>query len=205
MTQSHMITSIEALEALYGQPSGAALAKETTHLTEEYRRWVEKAPFMAIASCGPRGLDCSPRGDETGQLLKVIDDHTLVLPDRGGNKRLDTMRNILEDPRVSLLFLIPGITEAMRIRGEARISVAPELLGLFEGANKPPVSVLVVTITSVFFQCARALMRSRLWQADAQLAPGDVPSAGEMIRGASPGFDAGAYDQALPERQKNSL
>lgn len=205
MDNSHLITSIEALEALYGHPKGAAVTKETSVLTAEYRQWIEAAPFMAIASAGAGGLDCSPRGDQAGQLLKVMDERTLLLPDRGGNNRVDTLRNIVADPRISLLFLIPGINETLRIRGEAVISVAPELLNLFEIDGKAPRSVLRVSISTVFFQCAKALIRSKLWQGDAQLSPGLVPSAGEMIRGAAPDFNAGAYDAALPGRQKDSL
>jgi PPOX class probable FMN-dependent enzyme len=205
MTSSHTITSLSELEALYGPVNPNSVAKETRRLTPEYRRWIEHAPFFAIATSGPDGLDCSPRGDRTGELIRVADDRTLLFPDRRGNNRIDTLKNIVADPRVALLFLVPGINETVRINGRAEISNDPDLLESFAVSGKPPATVIRVAIDAVYFQCARALLRSRLWAAETQFERGDLPSAGEMTRGANPDFDAGDYDAELPGRQAKTL
>jgi len=201
----YAIRDIPALEALYGEVNANSLAKEAYRLTPAYRRWIETAPFLAVATSGPGGLDCSPRGDATGQLLDVADDTTLLIPDRRGNNRLDTLRNIVADPRVALLFLIPGINETLRVNGRAVISTDPRLIGRFQIDGKAPRTVLVVTIERVYFQCARALIRSALWNPAAQVAPSTVPTAGEMTKSAWPEFDAASYDAALRPRQMDSL
>lgn len=198
MTGNHAITTVEALESIYGTAGKGALAKETPRLTPAYRRWIESAPFFAIASSGPGGLDCSPRGDAAGQLLQVLDDGTLAVPDRRGNNRLDTLRNILADPRIALLFLVPGIDETLRINGRAAITTDPELIGRFEVGGKRPASVILVEIESVYFQCARALARAKLWDPDARRGRKDVPTAGQMLKGALPEFDAETYDAEMP-------
>ncbi|MDJ0942526.1 MAG: pyridoxamine 5'-phosphate oxidase family protein [Kiloniellales bacterium] len=205
MSDRHAITSLEALEALYGAVNENSLAKETGTLTPEYRRWIEAAPFFAIASAGPGGLDCSPRGDAKGQLFRCLDDKTLAVPDRRGNNRLDTLRNILADPRVALLFLIPGINETLRVNGRATITTDPELVESFAVGDKRPASVILVEIDSVYFQCARALARAKLWDPDLRIDPGEVPTAGQMTRAAKPGFDAEGYDAGLPARQRATL
>ena len=205
MSSSHAVTSLEALEALYGTVNRNSLAKEAARLTPAYRRWIEVAPFFAIASGGPGGLDCSPRGDARGQLFRVLDDRTLAIPDRRGNNRLDTLKNILADPRVALLFLNPGINETLRINGRARITTDPELIEGFAVGDKRPATVVVVEIDAVYFQCARALARAKLWVPKARVRPGEVPTAGQMTKGAQPDFDAESYDAALPARQKATL
>ena len=205
MPKSHEITSISALEALYGPVNPNSLAKETKSLTPEYRQWLEKAPFFALTSVGAGGLDCSPRGDAEGQLFRILDDKTLAIPDRRGNNRLDTLRNIIVDPRVALLFLIPGIEETLRINGRVTLTTETAVINSFTVGGKAPLSVLVVTIEAVYFQCARALKRTKLWDPDALIARNAVPTAGEMTRGAKPGFDADTYDAELPARQQSSL
>src|SRR5262249_10523276 len=145
------------------EAGGVSLLKEVQRLTPEYRRWIEAAPFLALATIGPAGLDCSPRGDPAGELLHILDSKTLVIPDRRGNNRLDTLRNIVADPRVALLFLIPGADETLRVNGRAVISTDPALITRFTRNGKPPATVLIVTIESVYFQCARALKRAQLW------------------------------------------
>ncbi|MCF8466317.1 MAG: pyridoxamine 5'-phosphate oxidase family protein [Sneathiella sp.] len=205
MSKSYEITSIDALEALYSPVNPISLAKETTSLTPEYRRWIERAPFFALASTGEAGLDCSPRGDGVGQLFRILDDKTLAIPDRRGNNRLDTLRNIIEDPRVALLFLIPGIEETLRINGRVTLTMEPALVNSFAVGGKAPVTVLLVTIEAVYFQCARALKRAKLWDPAAMISRAEVPTAGEMTRSARPGFDADAYDAELPARQQSSL
>ncbi|MGI9482624.1 MAG: pyridoxamine 5'-phosphate oxidase family protein [Hyphomicrobiales bacterium] len=202
---SHEIETFKALEALYKPVNPTSIAKETTRLTPQYRRWIERAPFLAIASSGPGGLDCSPRGDVAGELVHILSDSQIAIPDRRGNNRIDTLRNIVADPRVALLFLTPGINETMRINGVAKITTDPELIARFEVEGKRPVSVILVETRAVYFQCARALMRSRLWDVEVQLDLNEVPTAGEMIKGAEQDFDAGAYDGALRARQEKSL
>lgn len=199
----HAITSIEQLEALYGAVHPMSIQKELSVLTPTYRAWIERAPYFSIASLGEGGLDCSPRGDEVGSLFTVLDDRTIAFPDRRGNNRLDTLRNIVFDPRVALLFLIPGVTETVRINGRAQITTDPNLIALFDHGGKAPVTVIRVTIDAVYFQCARALKRSALWSVPD--ARPDVPTAGQMTKAAVPEFDARKYDGALAERQARTL
>ena len=205
MPDSHEITSIDALEALYGPVNPNSLAKETSALTPEYRQWIEKAPFLALASVGDGGLDCSPRGDAPGQLFRLLDDRHIAIPDRRGNNRIDTLRNIVQDPRIALLFLIPGIEECLRINGRAVITTEPQLIQSFTVGATTPRSVLLIEIDAVYFQCARALKRSKLWDPAAQIAKSDVPTAGQMTKAAKPGFDAATYDAELPARQQSTL
>lgn len=202
--ESHLVTSLADLEALYGTPAEASVIKETERLTPEYCRLIEAAPFFALATVGPEGLDCSPRGDGPG-FVRVLDETRVAIPDRRGNNRLDSLRNIVRDPRVALLFLIPGVNETLRINGRAAISTDPDLRESFLMQDKLPATVLIVTVGSVYFQCARALLRSRLWQADAQVDRGTLPSVGQLLRGVKADFDAEAYDAAMPDRHKASL
>ncbi len=200
---SDHITSLADLEALYGEPNPASLLKETDRITPEYRAFVEAAPFAVLATAGPEGLDCSPRGDGPG-FVRVADERTLLIPDRRGNNRIDSLRNILRNPRVALLFLIPGVGETLRVNGRAGISAAPDLLQSFEVQGKLPRSVLVVTAEAVYFQCSRAIVRSKLWDPVARTRR-PVPSAGDMLAGLDGSFDGKAYDAALPERVRQTL
>jgi uncharacterized protein len=202
---SHAINTLPELLALYGEVNPNSLRKEAPQLTPAYRKWVEAAPFFAVATSGPGGLDCSPRGDAPGQLFQVLDDKTIAIPDRRGNNRLDTLKNLVADPRVALLFLLPGITECVRINGRATLSTDPALRQRFDMDGKLPVTVIVVAIDTVYFQCARALMRSRLWDPSSHAQRSDIPTAGEMTKSAMPEFDAESYDAALLKRQLGSL
>ncbi|MEH6527969.1 MAG: pyridoxamine 5'-phosphate oxidase family protein [Sneathiella sp.] len=197
MSERSDITSIEDLEALYGSANPNSHAKETSFLTIAYRNWIEKAPFFSLASVGEEGLDCSPRGDAAGQLFQIVDDKTLIIPDRRGNNRLDTLRNIIGDPRVALLFLIPGINETLRINGKARLSTDTKLLDQFAVGGKKPLTVIIVQIEAVYFQCARALTRSNLWEGKSQINRTEVPSAGQMTKSVLSEFDAATYDAEL--------
>src|ERR1700730_19142597 len=158
----HLVTSIEALESLYGAPSGGAVVKEIDHVNAKSRAFTEAAPFCAMATSGPAGLDCTPRGDPPG-FVRVKDEKTLLIPDRRGNNRIDSLRNLVADPRISLMFLIPGCGETIRVNGRAAISVDPALRESFIFADKVPRSVIVVTVDRVYFQCAKAIVRSKLW------------------------------------------
>jgi len=203
--QMHRITTLEELDALYGAPVPAALAKEIDHISEHYRAFIEKAPFVVVATVGPEGLDCSPRGDPPG-FVRVQDRKTVLIPDRRGNNRVDGLRNIVGDPRVSLLFLIPGIGTTVRINGTAQITTDPDLCAGFAMQGKLPKSVLVVTADRVYFQCPKALVRSRLWSKEAQISPSELPSTGEILQAITQGsIDGEAYDQAYPQRIKETI
>lgn len=199
------IASIEQLEALYGQPLETSLVKEVNRLTPEYRQLIEASPFVALASAGPEGLDCSPRGDLPG-FVRIADERTLLLPDRAGNNRIDTLRNILRDPRVGLLFLIPGSGTTLRINGRAHLSIAPDLLASFEVEGRQPRSVTVIEIDSVYFQCARAIVRSELWNPQKHVDPKTLPTPGRILATLSQDRIGGeTYDRDWPERAKKSL
>ncbi len=204
-TDEKTINSIEELEALYGAPVPQSLTKELDHLSPHYRAFVEAAPFVVVASSGPDGLDCTPRGDPAG-FVRVHDEKTVMLPDRRGNNRLDTLRNIVRDPRISLLFLIPGIGETLRINGRAKIVTDPDLCASFSMQNKNPASVLIISIEKVYFQCQKALARSNLWSIDAQVPRATLPTAGQMVEALSDQpFDGAAYDRQSPERLKKTM
>ncbi|MBL8833240.1 MAG: pyridoxamine 5'-phosphate oxidase family protein [Rhodospirillales bacterium] len=205
MTDRHDVTDAARLETLYGKAVSRSIDKEIDHLNAHYRAFVEAAPFVALASAGAGGLDVSPRGDTPG-FVTVEDPKTLLLPDRRGNNRIDTLRNIVEDPRVALLFLVPGVGETLRINGRARISIDPALLARFAVDGKPPRSVLVVAVERVYFQCSRAVVRADLWNPAKHAARGTLPSAGEILEALSKdGFDGRAYDAELPARVATSL
>ncbi|MBP2230229.1 PPOX class probable FMN-dependent enzyme [Azospirillum agricola] len=199
------ITDLATLEALYGEPGAPSIAKEVPSLTPGYRALIEASPFLVLATSGPEGLDASPRGDGPG-FVRVADERTLLLPDRRGNNRIDSLRNILHDPRVGLLFLVPGVNETLRVNGRAVIDADPDLCGSFAVDGKAPKSVLVVTIDSVFFQCARALLRSHLWDPATQVPRASLPSTGTLLAEASAGREGGeAYERSLAERIPKTL
>jgi PPOX class probable FMN-dependent enzyme len=205
ITDEHTISSVAALEALFGEVGEASRKKEVPFIHPLYRAWIEAAPFAALATVGPGGLDVSPRGDPPG-VVTVHDEKTLLLPERRGNNRIDSLRNILADARVALLFLIPGVGETLRVNGRARISVAPELLERFAIESKLPRCVLVIDVDTVFFQCARAIQRSKLWQPLPAEARRGVPSAGAILAALTDSaIDGEQYDRELPARQRASL
>ena len=199
------LTTIEDLEALYGQPGPTSTLKELDHLNAEYRAVIEASPFCALATVGPEGLDCSPRGD-AGEVVRIKDAKTLLLPDRRGNNRADSLRNIVRDPRVALLFLIPGSGSTMRVNGRAELRTDEELLEAFRRSGKAPRCVIVITLDTVFFQCARAVIRAALWNPARHVAPARLPTAGQMLSAASQGAQGGdQYDAEWPERAAASM
>jgi len=202
---NHTVSSVEQLEAIYGQPSGAAVWKEVDHITKEYRAFIEAAPFFALATNGPEGIDCSPRGDAPG-FVRVADEKTLMIPDRRGNNRIDSLRNIVRDPRVSLLFLIPGIGETFRIIGRAAISTDPALAESFVFAGKTPRAVIVVSVESVYFQCSKAIIRSKLWDPARVIDRTSLPSNGTVLAEITKGKEGGEeYDKAYPARLRETI
>ena len=199
------ISTIEELEKLYGIPSEAATAKEVNYITPEYGKYILASPFVALATSGPEGLDCSPRGDQPG-FVRIENERTLIMPDRRGNDRIDSLRNIVRDPRVALLFLIPGVGNTLRINGNATISAQPELLQSFAVDGKAPRSVIVIETQSVYFQCARALIRSKLWDPEAHVDPKKIPTAGQILKILSQARVGGEeYDRDWPERAKKTM
>jgi uncharacterized protein len=199
------IETLEDLKALFGVVGEASARKEVPYVHAVYRQWIEQSPFAMLATVGPDGLDASPRGDPAGFVV-VEDEKTQLLPERRGNNRIDSLRNILHDPRVALLFLIPGIGETLRVNGRARISVEPALLERTAMEGKTPQCVLVIDVDTVFFQCARAMQRSGLWRAPAADGRERVPSAGTMLQALTEhGIDGQKYDSELPARQKATL
>ena len=201
----HLVTTMEQLEALYGKPHGPAVVKEIDHISPGYRKLIEAAPFVAIATGGPEGLDCSPKGDAPG-FVRILDEKTLAIPDRPGNNRIDGFRNIPRDPRIALLFLIPGVGETLRVNGRASISIDPQLMQSFAVNGKLPRSVLIVHIESMFFHCSKAIVRSKLWDEASKIDRKSLPSTGAIIAELSQGeFGGEIYDREAPERIKAQL
>jgi PPOX class probable FMN-dependent enzyme len=201
----HLITTIEQLEALYGPKNPASVVKEIDRLNPSYRKLIEAAPFVAIATGAPDGLDCSPKGDAPG-FVRILDDKTLAIPDRPGNNRIDGFRNILQDPRIALLFLIPGVGETFRVNGRASISIDPELMQSFAVNGKLPRSVLIVHIETAFFHCSKAVVRAKLWDEKAKIDRTSLPSTGTIVAELSQGTLGGeTYDREAPERIKAQL
>jgi PPOX class probable FMN-dependent enzyme len=176
----NLITTMDQLRALYDAPSDVSTAKEIDHVSEHYRAFIEAAPFFTLATCGPDGLDCSPRGDAPG-FVRVADPQTLLVPDRRGNNRIDSLRNIVRDPRVALLFLIPGIGETIRVVGRAALSIDPDLRTSFAVNGKAACCVIVVTVEQVFYQCTKAIIRSKLWDPARHADRKSLPTTGAIL------------------------
>jgi uncharacterized protein len=201
----HIITSMEQLEALFDTPLPVARVKEIDHVSPHYRAFIEAAPFFALATSGPEGLDCSPRGDPAG-FVRVVDPKTIMVPDRRGNNRIDSLRNIVRDPRVALLFLIPGVGETLRVNGRAAISTDPDLAASFAINGKVPVCVIVVGVERVYYQCTKAVIRSKLWDPAQHVDRKSLPSAGTIIAAITDGRLGGPeHDRGQVERTMSKL
>ncbi|MDS1135418.1 pyridoxamine 5'-phosphate oxidase family protein [Nitratireductor indicus] len=201
----HIIETVAALEALYGTPGETSLVKVTERIIPEYAALITASPFVALATVGPEGIDCSPRGDQPG-FVRIYDERTLMIPDRRGNNRVDSLRNIVRDGRVALLFLIPGSGTTLRVNGRARLSVDPALCESFAVEDKAPRSVIVIGVEEVYFQCARAIVRSQLWNGERHVNPSELPSPGAILQATSKArIDGAAYDEEWPERARKSL
>ncbi|MDR6306229.1 hypothetical protein GGQ85_003958 [Nitrobacter vulgaris] len=199
------IETIEQLEAIYGQPGEAATIKVAQRITPSYRALIESSPFAILATCGEEGLDCSPRGDLPG-FVRVYDDLTLIIPDRRGNNRIDSLRNLIRDPRAALLFLIPGSGTTLRVNGRALVSADPELLASFGVEGKTPRSVIVMTVEEIYFQCARAIIRSHLWDPGRHVDLKTLPTPGEILAEMSKSRVGGEeYDKAWLERARQTM
>jgi uncharacterized protein len=210
MPDPHAVTTVAQLETIYGQPVIGSILKELPVINAAYRALIEASPFCVLATSGPEGLDASPRGDLRG-LIRVVDERTLLMPDRRGNQRIDSLRNVVRDPRVALLFLIPGVGETLRVNGRAELTADPALRASFAVDGKQPNTVLRITVQAVYFQCARAIARSKLWDPSHHVDRKSLPSTGTLTvaardcKGDTTEFDAPAYDAALSERQARTL
>lgn len=199
------ITTLAQLESIYGQPGETSLVKEVDRVTPHYRALIEASPFAVLATSGPEGLDCSPRGDRPG-FIRIHDDRTLLLPDRRGNNRTDSLRNIVRDPRVALLFMIPGSGTTLRVNGRAHLVDDADVLASFVVDGKPPRSVIVIAIDAIYFQCARAIVRSDLWNPAKHIDETTLPTAGQILADMSERRVGGdEYDRAWPQRAKQTL
>jgi PPOX class probable FMN-dependent enzyme len=205
LTDDHVIRDEATLAALYGEPSAGAIAKEVPYLHPHYQAMIAASPFVMLGTSGPGGVDVSPRGDPAG-FVAVLDEHTLLIPDRRGNNRADTLRNIINDPRIALLFLIPGVGETLRVNGRAEISIDPDLLARFEFRGTLPRAVIVVHVETVYFQCPKALVRSELWNPEKHISRKALPSTGTILGDITAGRLGGEqYDRDYPERLRKSF
>jgi uncharacterized protein len=198
------ITTIAELEALYHPINPVAILKELDHVNAHYARFIEAAPFVILSTAGPEGLDCSPRGDPGG-FVRVADPKTLLIPDRRGNNRVDSLRNILRDPRIALLFMIPGVGNTMRVNGRASLVTDKALCDSFAMRGNPPLCVIKVAVESCYPQCQKALVRSKLWDSASHVARETLPSVGEMMKAIDPGFDATTYETEYPARMERTI
>jgi PPOX class probable FMN-dependent enzyme len=197
------VTEVAELEAVYGTAKGAPITKVAKRLTPEYRRWIMASRFCVVSTVGPEGADGSPRGDE-GPVVLELDERTLALPDWHGNNRIDTLRNIVRDPRIALMFMVPGSANVVRVNGQARVTFDDGLRARFEKKGKLPRSVIVIRIEEIYVQCARAVMRSRLWTAGDE--SGEVPTIGTILTEMTQGdIDGDAYDRDWPDCAVQSM
>jgi uncharacterized protein len=200
------IKTIAELENIYNiKPVLASTAKEIDHIAPVYQNMIEMSPFVALATTGPGGLDCSPRGDLAG-FVRMLDPKTLAMPDRRGNNRIDSLRNIVADPRVALLFLIPGSGTTFRVNGKAYLTTEADLCASFAVEEKPPRSVIIVKVETCYFQCARAILRSGLWDPTKFVAKDAIPSTGAVLESLTKGeISAAEYNKDWPGRAKTSM
>ena len=196
------IKTLAALEALYGTVSAPAKRKVVHRLTPLYRKWIMASRFCVLSSVGPDGTDGSPRGDD-GPVVEELDPGTLAMPDWRGNNRLDSLRNIVVDGRVSLMFMVPGCNIVVRVNGHADLTADPDLRARFEKNGRQPTTVLVITIGEIYSQCAKALIRSDLWARDDS---DGLPSLGELLAEVTNGEEGGeAFDTAWPARAAKTM
>jgi uncharacterized protein len=200
-----IVTSIDELERLYDAPVDTSLLKVTDHITPLQRQYIDASPFVVLATSGPEGVDSSPRGDPAG-FVRVVDARTVQLPDRRGNNRLDSLRNIVRDPRVSLLFLVPGVGVTLRLIGRAVLRTDSDLRETFEIDGKLPATVIEVGVSQAYTQCPKALIRSDLWNPALFRSPSELPTVGQINNEITAGaFDGAAYDAAYPERVRQTI
>ncbi|MGB3408828.1 MAG: pyridoxamine 5'-phosphate oxidase family protein [Jannaschia sp.] len=198
----HEITDLASLHALYGTPGQPALDKVAGRMTPLYRAWIMTSRFCVLTTVGPEGTDGSPRGDD-GPVVRELDPGTLLMPDWRGNNRMDSLRNIVRDGRVSLMFMVPGSRNVVRVNGTARLTTDPDLVGRFSDDRGAPRVVIVIRIAEIYTQCARAILRSELW---GDLRSPDLPTVGDILAEQTAGaFDGATYDAEWPDRAAASM
>ncbi|HKO94815.1 MAG TPA: pyridoxamine 5'-phosphate oxidase family protein [Polyangiaceae bacterium] len=199
------IQNLEELLRLFESPKDVSLVKELDYVDANYAAWIAASPFVVLCTAGSAGLDASPRGDPAG-FVRILDPKTLLFPDRRGNNRLDSLRNLISDPRLALLFLIPGLGETLRVNGRARLSTDPALLSSFAVQGSTPKLVLVVAVEAAYFQCSRAVLRADLWNPERHIDRTALPSPGKILGDATAGkVDGATYDRELPDRVRSTL
>jgi len=202
---SAAVTGVEELATLYAPPSERVLRKEIGYVDAVGRAFIAASPFLVLATGSSKGLDCSPKGDKPGFVQVADDGRILLIPDRRGNNRIDTLKNLVEDPRIGLIFLVPGANETYRVNGRARVSVDPALRRRFAVDGKEPTTVIVVEVEQAFQHCPKALVRSDLWKAGSVGRPKGVPTLGDFAAARTPGTDAAAYNADLARRMPGEL
>jgi PPOX class probable FMN-dependent enzyme len=196
------IEDIASLEAFYPSPGAASLRKVATRLTPLYRKWIAKSRYCVVSTAGTEGTDGSPRGED-GPVVTELDAQTLAMPDWRGNNRLDTLRNIVSDGRISLLFMVPGSDMVVRINGQARVTADAQLCAMFDRQGKQPATVIVIKIAEVYAHCARATLRAGLWARDDSKG---LPTMGQILAEQTRGEEGGPeYDAAWPERAARTM
>ena len=199
------VTAVDELTTLYARPSERVLKKEIDHIDAMGRAFIAASPFLVLATGSSQGLDCSPKGDKPGFVQVEDDGRTLLIPDRRGNNRIDSLKNLVEDPRIGLIFLVPGADETYRVNGRARVSVDPVLRRRFVVDGKEPTTVIVVAVEQAFQHCPKALVRSDLWKAGSAGRPRGVPTLGDFAAARTPGTDSSAYNAEYAHRMPNEL
>lgn len=201
----YVLTTPEQLSEHYAPPSERVIRKQVDRIDTHARAFIAASPFLILTTAGPAGVDCSPREDAPG-FVAVADAHTLLIPDRRGNNRIDSLQNIIANPAVGLIFLVPGVNETFRVNGRATISTDPALRARFEMKGALPATVLVVQVEEAFIQCARALLRSELWNPERHLSRDALPSIGTILETHTGGLVRGAeYDAEAPARLSQTL
>ncbi|WP_018688190.1 pyridoxamine 5'-phosphate oxidase family protein [Ahrensia kielensis] len=199
------VKDVATLEELYGVPGQASQVKVAHSLTAEYRALIEASPFFALATAGPEGLDCSPRGELGGAFI-IHDDKTIIIPDRRGNNRMDSLRNIVRNPEIAMLFLIPGSLTTIRLNGTAIVTTDEELLKSMERDGKLPRSAVVVSLREIYTQCGRAVLRAGLWDPETYVDPAAIPSTGDVLKAQTQGaFEGKAYDEEWAGRAEKTM
>ena len=203
--EDRTVTAIDELATLYARPSERVLNKELDRIDAVGRAFIAASPFLVLATGSSQGLDCSPKGDTPGFVQVEDGGRTLLIPDRRGNNRLDSLKNLVEDPRIGLIFLVPGANETYRVNGRARVSADPVLKRRFAVDGKEPTTVIVVAVEQAFQHCPKALVRSNLWKAGGRDRPEGVPTLGDFAAARTPGTDGAAYDADYARRMPNEL